>query len=173
MLEKLDIKEFDIIYSIMINSFPDDEYRPNDEQIKLLENKNYSILVMRNEKKQIIAFIAVWDFTEFLFIEHFAVDKDNRNKGFGKIILNELKTITRKMLCLEVEPPQCEITKRRVEFYKRNGFYLNEYPYIQPSISSGKKPVPLMIMTSENKIDNSKFESIKKCIYENVYKITQ
>ncbi len=171
MLELLNISEFDNVYSIMEDSFPNDELRPKDEQIKLLENKNYKVFVIKDTEKNIVAFIAVWNFEEFLFIEHFAVNKNNRNNGLGSVILRELKDITNKMICLEVEPPQNEITKRRVEFYKRNGFYLNEYPYIQPSISKGKKPVPLMIMTSEHKVDCNYFNLIKECIYKNVYKV--
>ncbi|MBO7288483.1 MAG: hypothetical protein J6V03_00640, partial [Clostridia bacterium] len=79
--------------------------------------------------------------------------------------------ITNKLICLEVEPPQSEITKRRVGFYKRNGFYLNEYPYIQPPISNGKNPVPLMIMTSGHKVNRKEFNLIKEYIYRNVYNV--
>lgn len=171
MLEMLDICEFDKMYSIMESSFPDDEYRPKEEQIKLLENENYNVLVVKGTTGNIVGFIAVWNFEEFLFIEHFAVDKNSRNQGLGGVILKALNDMTNKMMCLEVEPPQSAITKRRVEFYKRNGFYLNEYPYIQPPISKGKNPVPLMIMTSGDKVDDKKFKIIKECIYKNVYKL--
>lgn len=171
MLELLNVNEFDEMYSIMEDSFHNDEFRPRDEQIKLFKNKDYNVFVVKDTDKNIVAFIAVWNFEDFLFVEHFAVDKNNRNNGIGSIILRELKDITNKMICLEVEPPQNEITKRRVQFYRRNGFYLNEYPYIQPPISKGKKPVPLMIMTNDHKVDYNCFKLIKEYIYKNVYKV--
>ena len=74
------------------------------------------------------------------------------------------------MVCLEVEPPENEISKRRIDFYKRNGLYLNTFPYLQPPISNGKNPVPLMIMSSK-KIDKEKFSFIKDKLYREVYNV--
>ena len=61
--------------------------------------------------------------------------------------------------------------KRRIGFYERNGFFLNEYPYVQPPISQGRKPVPLMIMTSGAAISEKEFEEIRNTLYKEVYKI--
>ena len=171
MLKILDNKDFDKIYSIMEKSFPDDEYRPYDEQKALLERKEYKIYTWHNDGI-ICAFIALWEFHNIVYIEHFAVDPDFRNGGIGSKILNEISALTKKQICLEVEPPNDEITMRRVEFYKRCGFFLNEYPYVQPAISKGKKEVPLMIMTHGKKISKIKFNDIKFVLYTNVYKIS-
>ena len=75
------------------------------------------------------------------------------------------------MICLEVELPDCEIAKRRIEFYKRNGFFLNEYPYEQPAITKGRKPLPLMIMTSGSEITKDRFDDIKVLLYKCVYQV--
>ena len=169
MLKILDNKDFDRVFNIMEKSFPEDEFRPYDEQKALLDKDEYKIYTWQ-ENDKICAFIALWEFHNILFIEHFAVDPDFRSCGIGSKILNEISTHTSKQICLEVEPPKDEITVRRVEFYKRNGFFLNEYPYIQPAISKGKKEVPLMIMTHGKKITKIKFNDIKYMLYTNVYK---
>ena len=92
-------------------------------------------------------FLAVWEFESFTYIEHFAVDPVLRNSGTGSAMLQELVRKYQKQICLEVELPEDELTRRRIGFYERNGFVFNEYPYIQPPISKGKSPVPLRIMT--------------------------
>ena len=73
-------------------------------------------------------------------------------------------------MCLEVEPPEDDLTKRRVAFYERNGFVLNHYPYIQPSVSKGRPSVPLLIMTYGRAIEEVEYLGMKKVVYERVYK---
>lgn len=169
MFTKLDIAEFDEMFSIMEKSFPLDEYRPYDEQKALFDNQYYNVYAEKEDAVK--GFIAVWDFTEFLYVEHFAVNPDCRNQGTGAKILKELVKLFSKPLCLEVEPPENELTKRRIGFYERNGFFLNEYPYVQPPISKGKNPVPLMIMSSGKALTENEFHIIKEKLYREVYKV--
>jgi ribosomal protein S18 acetylase RimI-like enzyme len=170
MIEKLKNQDFDQIYYLMEISFPSDEYRTNEEQKALLNNPAYSIYVLYDEVQDIKAFIAVWDFIKFAFIEHFAVHPEHRNGGVGAIMLNELVELLGKTVCLEVEPPDTEIAGRRIGFYQRNNFFLNEYPYMQPPISPGKNAIRLFIMTSGSKVDEETFEQIKGTLYTKVYK---
>lgn len=169
MIEKLQIQDFDRVYEIMEMSFPADEYRNYDEQKALLKNPAYSIYVLNNESQDIKAFIAVWEFNKFAFIEHFAVNPKYRNGGVGTRFLNELVELLDKDICLEVEPPDADISIRRIGFYKRNNFHLNDYPYMQPPISQGKNTIPLFIMTSGSKVDEDIFEDIKGTLYKRVY----
>ena len=165
MIEKMKREDFDGVYAIMEQSFPTDERRPYDEQKSLLDNMAYSIYIS-GEKN---AFIAGWEFDDFIFIEHFAVDSACRNTGLGSRMLTEFLKNQQKTVCLEVELPDTEIAKRRIGFYERNGFFLNEYEYFQPPISKGKKIVPLMIMTSKEKVSQGTFENIRNILYKEVY----
>ena len=170
MLEQFCIKDFDEIYKIMENSFPLTEFRPKKEQLALFDDNRYHILGIRRNGK-IISFAAVWHFDEFLFIEHLATMPKYRNQGLGKNILCELIQNDNGIVCLEVEPPIDELTNRRVAFYERCGMCFNSYPYIQPSITKGRSPVSLFIMTSHHTIDELEFNHIKNLLYKNVYKI--
>ena len=87
-------------------------------------------------------------------------------------MLQELVRKYQKQICLEVELPEDELTRRRIGFYERNGFVFNEYPYIQPPISKGKSPVPLRIMTYGSAITQDTFEEMKRVLYQRVYKCT-
>ena len=164
MLQRINETNFPEIYRIMQASFSDDEYRPYDEQLALFEEPEYRIYYMP------AGFLAVWEFESFIYIEHFAVDPSLRNSGTGSAMLKELVKQYQKPICLEVELPEDELTRRRIGFYERNGFVFNEYPYIQPPISKGKSPVPLRIMTYGEAITRETFEAMKNVLYRSVYK---
>lgn len=168
MLEKMKKAEFEQVYRIMEQSFPENEIRPCAEQKNLIDNPLYSVYILK--EKEIKAFIAAWDFCDFAFIEHFAVNTKYRNLGIGSKVLSEFVSAQSKRVCLEVELPNSEIAKRRIGFYERNGFCLNEYDYFQPPISVGKNKVPLAIMTSKDFVTEQMFQRIKDVLYKEVYK---
>lgn len=149
----------------MEQSFPKEEYRPYAAQRALLDRPEYAIYGMK-EGSSIVGFAAVWELEDWLFLEHLAVDPECRNKGIGGQLLG---FFTGKRCCLEVEPPVTELTHRRVGFYERNGFFLNDYPYVQPSLGEGRSPVPLSIMTSGSAISPEEFAKLKSLLYTRVY----
>lgn len=172
MIEKLTRSNFDQVFDIMKESFPENEYRTFEEQKALMDVQEYQIYVLKDNADSLIkAFIAVWDFDSIAFIEHFAVNSKYRNNGIGSIILNELLILLGKMLVLEVEMPQNQTAARRIEFYKRNNFFLNEYPYIMPPLTKGHNAMDMLIMTSGRVINQAEFNSIKTLLYNRVYKI--
>ena len=169
MINQIKEDNFDELFAIMEKSFPEDEHRPRDEQKELFENTRYRVYG-NTESGRLSSVIATWEFDDFVFIEHFATHPEFRNRGLDKKMLEHLKSIYQKPLCLEVEIPDGELQRRRVTFYERNGFTLNHFPYIQPPISKGKKPVPLMIMTTGGALTDMSFMSIKRTLYREVYK---
>ena len=183
MLQRINETDFSEIYRIMQASFPDDEYRLYNEQLALFEEPEYRIYYVPvtgwegsgdnshgNSAMHAAGFLAVWEFESFTYIEHFAVDPVLRNSGTGSAMLQELVRKYQKQICLEVELPEDELTRRRIGFYERNGFVFNEYPYIQPPISKGKSPVPLRVMTYGKGITRQAFEEMRKVLYRRVYK---
>ena len=165
MIEKLDIKEFDAVFSIMERSFPKEEYRPYAAQKALLHNPSYAIYVAKAENR-IVGFAAVWELDSWLFLEHLAVAPECRNDGIGSKLL---AFFAKNRSCLEVEPPKTELSCRRVGFYQRNGYHFNDYFYEQPSLGEGRVPVPLYIMTSGSAITSEEFAQLKDLLYSRVY----
>ncbi|MBR4305891.1 MAG: GNAT family N-acetyltransferase, partial [Ruminiclostridium sp.] len=153
---------------ILHDSFPANELRPKANMKKTMEKENYVVYKFGSDDR-VEGVTAVWKLSGYLFVEYLAVDKEIRNKGKGSLILKELRELYNTPLCLEVEPPDCDIARRRIEFYKRNGFYLNLYPYEQPAYSEKQKAVPLMIMTFGKEISEEAFIKLKKEIYREVY----
>ncbi len=167
IFKKINQKDFSKeIRDIYEESFPSDERRDLESQIKLLDNKRYDFKAIY-ENNSLIGLIACWDLEDFLFIEHFAIKKELRGKGIGTNLLKQY--INKKRVVLEVEQSKSELNNRRIKFYERLGFYLNYYDYIQPSYGKNKKPVPMYLMTFPDKLDNIGFLSLKKNIYKIVY----
>ena len=174
-MRKIRNGEFDAVFDIMKESFPRDEYREKSAQRALLGNQRYALYVEDDGKGTPGAFISVWRFDGFTYIEHFAVRADMRNAGFGRRMLTELEETEMgagRRLCLEVEPPDGDMQRRRIGFYERNGFSLNFYPYEQPAFSEDKKPVPLLIMSTRGTLTEEEFCSVRALLYREVYKKT-
>lgn len=171
-LKKINASEFLKAFNIMQKSFPLDEYRTESEQLALFSDPRYNVLTYESGGET-IGFLAVWAFENIGYIEHFAVLPEKRGGGIGSEMLNAAVKFLGKNVCLEVELPKTEISKRRINFYSRNGFYLNDYEYVQPPISAGRNPVPLKIMTSGGKISQNEFLGVKNLLYKEVYKVKQ
>ena len=163
--------DFDRIFEIMDSSFPNSEMRTYKEQKKLLDNELYHINIEVDEENKILGFLAYWDLPSCIFLEHIAVLKEKRNKGIGKKFLNDIINNSRKKIFLEAEPPVCEISKRRINYYKRFGFKLNEFFYEQPSLRESEGAQRLMIMSYPDPVNEEQFLKYKKDIFKNVYKI--
>lgn len=165
-LVKAGVMDFDTVFRIMDESFPNSEMRTYGGQKKVLKEPAY--IVQMNEEKT--GFIASWDFGEVQYIEHFAVEREARGSGTGEKMLYEFLRCEKKEVFLEVEPPQDEIARRRIGFYERMGFVLNPYVYIQPPYRLDGEPVQLKIMTYRDRIDFQKFQSYKELLYHFVYR---
>ena len=167
-LEKLDRNDFEEIFHIMEQSFPADERREKEGQKKLLEEEKYELLGVKKEGR-LLAFMAVWNFAEFVFIEHFAVDERARNSGIGGKMLEALSGQKAGKVVLEVELPEDSLKKRRIAFYNRHGFVFNGYPYIQPPMGADRHAIPLRIMSAPEPLSEEEFQTVRAKLYENVY----
>lgn len=169
-LEVLTNADFDAVWNIMENSFPVEERRERRGQEGILAEPCYHFYGCKQEGV-LAAFFAVWEFEEFSFIEHFAVEKSHRNGGIGAALLRQLLAEIKAPVILEVEPPEGELQSRRIAFYERNGFVINSYDYIQPAMSDQGRAIPLRIMSSPEKLGTAEYEKIRERLYRYVYRV--
>ncbi|MDO5649637.1 MAG: GNAT family N-acetyltransferase [Gallicola sp.] len=167
-LRDLQREEFDSFYKVLQDSFPIKEYRSYKEQRELLDNSLYDIEVYE-ERGVVKGYITSWKLDTFNFVEHLVVHSKARGKGVGTKILQSAKSKWKKPIYLEVDLPEDPISRRRITFYERNGFVLNEYPYVQPPLVPGNPEIPLLIMTSHGKISEKDFQEFKRKIRGVVY----
>ncbi|MBU3957806.1 MAG: GNAT family N-acetyltransferase [Nanoarchaeota archaeon] len=164
-----DSHEFKDIYKIYSSSFPPDERRSFKKEASLLNNRLYQLFAIF-DKKQLIGFLAIWDISNFIFIENFAIKENLRNEGFGTDALEEFVAKNSKKIVLEIEKPETsDAAKRRIRFYERLGFKLNRYDYLQPPYDKGKNAVPMFLMSHPNEIEKSEFPRIREQLHKIVY----
>ncbi len=160
------------IARIYTESFPPNERREFCNVVRLLEKKNdFSILLISSEHTP-IGFISYWEWDDFIYIEHFAVDSHYRGAGYGAAAITTFLERMHKPVVLEVEMPSDSISQRRIGFYERVGFSLCTLPYIQPPYAPDKKPLDLYLM-SYGEIDlNRNFNSVASQIHQEVYGVS-
>lgn len=70
----------------------------------------------------------------FIYIEHFCVLPEKRNRKYGERTLSMLQGCN-KTIILEIDPPKDEILRpfAVADFMERNGFKLNDFEHFAPA----------------------------------------
>jgi len=166
---KTDSKEYKYNIDILTKSFPNDEYRDLKE-LEYYNNKkdNFTCNIIIIDKNP-IGIIHYWNFEDFIYIEHFAIEIKYRNKKMGTKVLQKFIQEVKKDIVLEVELPKDKISQKRIEFYNRLGFNFHYNKYIQPSYKSDSQSLEMKLMTYGNINMPKKFSKIVKTLYKEVY----
>ncbi len=149
-------------------SFPEDERREWTQLLELLDNKQFSLNEIYDQQKY-LGFISIWNLIEFNFVEHFAIRATEQGKGYGTQTMEHVLSINSKPIILEIEEPFTETTRKRMEFYERLDFTVNDFSYFQPHYSIEKCSVKLLLMSYPSKIYPEDFEKIRDRIHDCVY----
>lgn len=151
------------------SAFPDEE-RPPFGELKKRDQKKFHFMVATLGDGEPIGILTYWDFEDFVYVEHFAIDEELRNQGLGKVVFLNFLSQQTKQVVLEVELPHNEESDHRVEFYGSMGLFLNQQEYWQPSYKKGKHALELqMYIMSKYELDDDEFDEIRHVLYENVY----
>lgn len=140
--------EFWKVYS---KSFPLNERRTSGQQIEIFKKTGYQLISYLSGNR-IIGFVAFWTSKEFVFIEHFAVTCEVRNKGFGSAILKQFLVRNVNPVILEIEPPVDDLTRKRLRFYESSGLIGNKHLHFQPPYHPGDQYLQLDILTYPHQI---------------------
>ena len=152
---------FQEAWELYENAFPLKKRRLLDAQTRVIKKSNYHFDIIV-DKEQLIGFLLWWDFEAYRYVDHFATATQQRNKGFGKLIIEEFISNNDKPILLEVELPNSDINQRRIKFYERIGFKLNEHYYEIPSSKEGQAPLQLLLMSYPESISAKEVEQFVK-----------
>lgn len=134
-------------WNLYENSFPTIEKRTKQEQDIAMQKEAYTFMTCHNDNV-FIGIIGFWKIADYLYIEHFAIDKLLRGQNYGSIVLTHfLKEY--KNIFLEIEPPICNISKRRLNFYQNLGFVENNIAHFQVPFRKNDILLPLTILSFE------------------------
>ncbi len=148
---------FDKAFELYESSFPVEERRDNSEQCRVLKKDDYHFdLIMVDDR--FVGVMLYWETASFVFLEHFATLPELRGRGYGKAALDLLKS-KNKIILLEIELPVDDLTNRRYDFYKRNGFIMNPYYHIQAKYHLGDEDFELKVLSYPRVLEKDEYRS--------------
>lgn len=153
---------------LLQEAFPIEE-RPLFATIQKRDKDIYHLCVTENDGTM-IGILAYWTFDKVLYVEHFAVCEELRNKGLGGNVLDKFLSLQPEgtQVVLEAELPDNALAKRRIGFYQRHGFTANTFDYLQPPYHCGGELLPMVLM-SIIPLGKKDFEKIRETLYNKVY----
>lgn len=149
-------------------SFPRHEQREAVSQENILHDGDYRFWLVYDEET-FVGLLLCWETEAFIYVEHFCVLPEMRNKRYGQRTLECLEERGKKIL-LEIDPPADEISIRRRGFYERCGFKENPYPHIHPPYHRGSEGHPLVLMSFPARISAEEYGLFNRYLTNRVMK---
>ena len=162
-------EKFSSVYKRLIDAFPYEERRDERDEKKCFLKSQFNFCEITDDGES-VGLIVFWVFSKFLFVEHIAINKEIRSKGYGSKTFELLKSQYKLPIILEAESPETEMQKKRIRFYENLGFKINCYNYTQPSYHN-EESVPLMVLSFPQLLNENDFEEFFKTTREIVYGI--
>ena len=146
-----------------MEAFPEKERHELAIQRRMLDEPNYHYDIY-SHSGQLVGIMLWWELPAWCYLAHFASAEALRNQGFGSKMLQDYIGRQQKQIILEVEIPMDPLDHRRIGFYRRNGFILNDHPYQIPAM--GKSPaLPFHLMTYPEVLSDSELSEFEKQLF--------
>ena len=167
--------EIEEAVELYVEAFPSCERRDTEEWLKCISSAGTPPFVLFGIflDHEFMGFFSCWNFNGFVYGEHFAVKKAARGHGVGATAVSLIKAYIGidTPFIIEVEPPCDEMATRRIGFYQRQGFVVDETPYLQPPYRQEDQWFELKLMSTHPEFLTNHFEEVKQAIYQNVYHV--
>lgn len=166
-----DDKYFSKMISIYNYSFPEFEKRTLVNQIEVLNDESYKCIVVC-ENNILVGIILYWDFENYKYVEHLAIDKDLRGKSYGSKILKEFCN-DNKTIILEIDPPIDEVSVKRLKFYNKLGFVMQEFNHIHPPYRLGYEGHKLKVLSFNRELSKSEYYEFNDFLKNRIMKYSE
>ena len=163
-MEDPQLPEVIVLYQ---QAFPASERREVNQLKRLIAGQSSMFFHVIEEGGKLAGLFVYWKLADFYYLEHLAVFPEMRNKKIGQQVLDYVAEHLKGVRLLEVEPTEDEMTTRRVNYYRRNGYEVLDKTYVQPSYHALEDACPLWIMGSE---DSPRLAEQVERIKEEVYR---
>lgn len=163
--------DLELLLPLYVDAFPDSERRNLEQLKKLISHCDNMYFNAIKNNNSLCGFYIYWKLDGFYYMEHLAIFENFRNMSIGSKVLEWIEKNLNGTRILEVEEPLDEITTRRVNLYKRNGYEVVDKSYMQPSYTTAGIEYPLWIMSNNDSENIKKYiEIIKQDIYIDKFK---
>ncbi len=141
-------------------SFPYHERREGASRAAIISDSEYHFNLIYDDNEW-VGLILCWENDSFIYVEHFCILPEKRNKKYGQKALEKLGE-KGKCVILEIDPPKDDVSIRRKHFYERCGFVENPFSHVHPPYHKGYSGHELVVMTSPEKITEETYDSFKE-----------
>lgn len=149
-------------------SFPLHEQREAASQARILGDEAYYFNLIYDGDIY-VGLLLCWETRHFIYVEHFCILPELRNRQYGQKALALLGRRGKKVL-LEIDPPVDETANRRKGFYERCGFTGNPYGHVHPPYHRQNTGHELVIMSYPGKITLDEYEAFRFYLESHVMK---
>lgn len=149
-------------------SFPPHEQREQSSQDKIMADAEYRFVLIYDEDV-FVGLILYWETPRFIYVEHFCIVPDMRNKGYGREALSFVGG-KRKTVILEIDPPTDDISVRRKGFYERCGYADNRVEHVHPPYRRGDGGHALSVMSYPRPLSDEEYVEFQTYLHERVMK---
>ena len=147
---------YDTALALYRSSFPPHEQRQLPSQTAILRDDEYHFTLIYDESL-FVGLVLYWEHNGFIYVEHFCILPELRNKGYGQQVLTMLGQ-QGKTVILEIDPPVDAISLRRKGFYQRCGFAENPYPHVHPPYHKDNHGHELVVLSAPATITRETYD---------------
>lgn len=160
-LTSTDTEAYEKAMKLYAVSFPKHEQREEASQKTIMSDADYHFDCIY-DSEDMVGIMLYWETETFIYIEHFCISPEMRNKQLGQKALEHLASQADKKIILEIDPPVRNIAIMRKEFYERCGYKRNPFPHEAPAYRAEDEPYRLVIMSYPAILKQEEYESFKK-----------
>lgn len=158
-------KGWDEAWALYETSFPDCERWNAADYDRAFGDPHFEADgIWRGE--EFIGILFHWKAGDFHYVEHLAVSPCLRGQNMGSKALAAFSE--GKRVILEIDPPEDEISIRRLHFYRRLGFVENPQEYIHPSFRKPFHAHRLVLMSRPGLLTNEEARDFADFVRERV-----
>lgn len=162
---------WELAWRLYSESFPEHERRRISSHRRAIEDPRFQTRVAV-DNGNLLGLLFYWNFGENnIYIEHIAVNPLMRGQNIGSSILGSfIAQNPHANIILEIAPPVDEDSHRRLAFYKKLGFIVNDFVYTHPSYQKKGVAHELIILSYPNPISDGEFEEFCEFMKDHVLK---
>lgn len=166
-----DDRYFKEAMEIYKSSFPIFEQRTLKSQTDVLENKQYYCSVIC-ENDELIGILFYWEYDKYRYIEHLAISKELRGKNYGSKILEKFCQ-SNKNTILEIDIPIDDISIKRLNFYSKLGFKIQNFEHIHPPYRKEYEGHSLKVMSYNKDLSEEEYYIFNEFLNKTVMKFSE
>lgn len=163
---------WDEAWKLYEDSFPRKERRTRADHLRALADPRYRAEGIWDDGR--LAGLFYWWLCDdgLCYAEHLAVQPALRGRNIGSRALAEF-CADHPRIVLEIDPPEDEISIRRLGFYRRLGFVDNPQEYLHPSFSAPFETHRLVLMSRPGPLTDAEVRRLADFVRDPVLRYSE